>query len=78
VLVLKKLQEANTQKDGTTPYSITKILSHNGFKKKTYQTPFAHSFHLLGPAKETWHWVVKFHLPMELLCFALFDDHLSN
>jgi len=31
VLVLKKLQGANTQKDGTTAYSITKIMSHNGF-----------------------------------------------
>jgi hypothetical protein len=50
VLVLKKLQKANTQERWNHTLFDNRNNAHSGFLKKTYETPFAHSFHMLGPA----------------------------
>jgi len=62
MLILKKCMRQTVRRDGSPPISTTKY-SYITVLKKSYETPFAHSFHLLlGPAstgdRDPWHWVV--------------------
>jgi len=57
------MHEANSEERWKPTNFHNQIQLHNFSKKRTYQTPFAHSFHLLlGPAstgdRDPWHWVV--------------------
>jgi len=75
VLVLKKVEQANTQRHGTTPYSQTKIMQHNGFLKKPIRLHLlVHSISWALPTQGTGTLALGCSVPfahgVALLCFV--------